>query len=250
MADVYHIQSGLDDGEWAEDGQFENGSFNILVASNNGGTSGFFRFRLDVPKGAEIQSASIGVIDQSSLGIVHGYVQLGYVDDAPQPMTANDLITMDKTATVAWSPIPTGFGIRHWSPDISALIQSVIDRSGWDVSQHVIVLIAWSSGSGFRRVRSYEYDPDDAAILQVEWRIPPPSVDATITTDLVLDATATAARGATEAVIGTDLVLDAAATAGVVEPLATLTADLVLDTAATAHSPAAGFAWVAPPENA
>lgn len=73
------------------------------------------------------------------------------------------------TASVDWNSIPAWntVGETHQSPDISSLIQEVIDRGGWSANNKIAFII---SGTGERTSEAYDGDvPSSAAALHVEY---------------------------------------------------------------------------------
>lgn len=58
-------------------------------------------------------------------------------------------------------------GVEQRSPDISAMIQEIVDRPGWKNGNSLIIIIA---GTGERVAESYNGDQAGAPLLHVEYR--------------------------------------------------------------------------------
>ncbi|UCD28897.1 MAG: hypothetical protein JSV03_17775 [Planctomycetota bacterium] len=74
------------------------------------------------------------------------------------------------SAAVAWSPAEWytvgEAGEDQRTPDISPIIQEIVDRTGW-LSGNALVIVV--SGSGTRTAVSYNGNPDSAPLLHLEW---------------------------------------------------------------------------------
>jgi hypothetical protein len=92
-------------------------------------------------------------------------------DDATEFSPASrDLSARSGTSTaVSWSPPPwtTGeSGPAQRTPDLSAVIQEIVDRPGWNSGNAIAVLI---TGSGQRHASAHDHDPALAPVLHVEY---------------------------------------------------------------------------------
>ena len=61
-------------------------------------------------------------------------------------------------------------GEKHLTPDLSALVQEVIDRPGWSSGHNMAFVI---SGSGERAAKSHDADAAGAPLLTVTFAFPP-----------------------------------------------------------------------------
>ena len=92
------------------------------------------------------------------------------IDDAPAFTSAlNDLSTRSLTGqSVTWDPVPTwDLDQTYRTPDLSAIVQEIIGRSGW-MSGNSMAFI-FNKGYGWRCSYSFDTDPSKAAILHIEW---------------------------------------------------------------------------------
>jgi len=94
-------------------------------------------------------------------------------DDAPAFSIWNGDLSSRATLpdAVSWSGIPIwdrsgAIGMAQRTPDLSGLLQAIVDRPGWQAGQAVAFLIR---GSGQRVADSYEGDPELAPRLIVEY---------------------------------------------------------------------------------
>ena len=71
------------------------------------------------------------------------------------------------SATVVWDEVaPWEAGQTYRTPDLSAIVQEIIDRNGWASGNSVAFVI---NGSGVRTAESFESRPADAPLLRVEY---------------------------------------------------------------------------------
>lgn len=77
------------------------------------------------------------------------------------------------TAKVTWDiPAWNAIDQQQSSPDLSALVQEVVDRPGWTANNSMVFIIF---GSGSRTAESYDGSPAEAARLFVVYDTAPPS---------------------------------------------------------------------------
>ncbi|MEN8183710.1 MAG: hypothetical protein ABFS46_14370, partial [Myxococcota bacterium] len=78
------------------------------------------------------------------------------------------------SASVAWSPPPWDLdgemGAAQRTPDLSPIIQEIVDRGDWSLGNSLALFI---SGSGWRSAESFDGEAELAPVLHV--RFPPPS---------------------------------------------------------------------------
>lgn len=130
---------------------------------------------ITIPQGATISSAYFQVdaftLDGTALTKIYGIDEDNTAtfdsDPTGRPLT---------TACVDWDPTPGSWTQGYWydSPDISAIIQEIVDRAGW-VSGNALGLKWADDGSATgaaNRAAGYSYDygvPADAPKLEVTW---------------------------------------------------------------------------------
>lgn len=134
-----------------------------------------------IPVGAVIQSASLTLVasGSDSAGTVRSKIRAVDADSATVP--ANDAAFHAPgytTAVVNWDAIPAWTnGTSYTSPDISTVIQEIVDRAGW-VSGNSIVLLwddldqrSTQSSGVVRRGQSYNNAPANAPVLTVGYTV-------------------------------------------------------------------------------
>ncbi len=129
---------------------------------------------LKVPAGALIQRAYLQfTVDETANESGTVFLQVEDTDDAltfgeaAGGISARPLLT----DTVTWSDIPEWLtagdaGEDQRSPDLSTLVQAIIDRPGWASGQAISFVL---SGTGKRTAESYDGTPAEAPMLVVEY---------------------------------------------------------------------------------
>lgn len=132
---------------------------------------------MTIPPGATITNAYIQFTTESTRsGTTNLAVHGEDTDDAPTfTSTAYDISNRTKTsAAVAWSNIPPWStsgeaGVNQQTPDISSIIQEIVDRAGWASGNSLAIII---TGSGTREAESYDGDAPAAPELVVTYTSP------------------------------------------------------------------------------
>ena len=133
---------------------------------------------VDVPSGATITNAYVQFTaeDQDS-GFTDLLIRAESTAMASQFIKSSfDLSTRDvTTAALSWQPVEWGTigeaSVDQRTPDVAALLQEVIDLSGWSNGNPVALII---TGSGVRSAESFNGDAAAAPLLHVEYTIGPP----------------------------------------------------------------------------
>jgi hypothetical protein len=86
------------------------------------------------------------------------------------------------TASVGWSPaawtVIGQAGLDQRTPNISAVIQEIVNRPGWVVGNSLVIII---DGTGHRTAEAFNGIPAAAPLLHVEWNTPPQNYAPNIT---------------------------------------------------------------------
>jgi len=94
------------------------------------------------------------------------------IDDAPAFSTSSfDITDRTKTsASVTWSNVPAWDTLdeKHQTPDLSAIIQEVVDRSGWSSGNDMVIIV---DGSGERTAEAYDGESANAPLLHFEYSV-------------------------------------------------------------------------------
>lgn len=170
------VSSDHDDAEEEEDGDIDLGSSDLELADegSNRQTIGIRFQDLGIPAGAVITSASIQfTVDETDDGSVNLAIRAQAADDAWQFSSAdNDITDRARTlASVAWAPGEWDSvgeaGSDQETPDLSALIQEVVSRPGWNPGSSIAFII---DGSGERTAESHDGSVSKAPLLRVTWQ--------------------------------------------------------------------------------
>ena len=89
-------------------------------------------------------------------------------DDAARfTWVAHDISNRPRTAaTVAWQPDAwTNVGAVHHTPDVSAILQEIVNRPSWSRDDVVFII----TGTGERTAEAWDGDSSKAPLLHVEW---------------------------------------------------------------------------------
>ena len=139
-------------------------------------TAGFRFSGLEVPPGADVLGAWLTFTSASDYTVsVTGLFSAEATDDAEpfsSARTPDDVAVTD--ASIAWS-VNEGWSYldRVSSPDIAAVLQSIVSRPGWQAGNDVNVVLRTTSTGGarvkHRRFFAYERSPVEAAELIVEF---------------------------------------------------------------------------------
>lgn len=167
-----------DDGTWSTSGGFPAG-INVTNTTNNVGFNGggtgsksFIRFpNTGIPKGVTISSAYMlwEIADQN---LATGKIYGNDIDNAVAPTTyeeAGALVTT--TAYTDLSGTMTYYTV-YQTPDISPIIQEIIDRAGWDSTYAIqfILIPSYSWIGAYYSFYAIDYNfGAKKAILHVDW---------------------------------------------------------------------------------
>jgi hypothetical protein len=138
---------------------------------------GGVRFQnVTVPMGAHVLDAHVEFTPLDSVNQVVTFKIVGEAADdaATFAETANNISGRPGTAnSVAWSPPGwTAGGSAESTPDLSAIVQEIVDRSGWSSGNALVLKIPVTGGSGSRNAVSYDGAPFSAPLLVIDYEDP------------------------------------------------------------------------------
>ena len=123
---------------------------------------------IDIPQGAIITNAYIQFQTDELDSKPTSLEIRGEADDNAQPFasTANNISSRPATiASVAWLPVAWNqvgeASLNQQTPDLSAILQEVVDRDGWVSGNSLVVMV---TGTGERTAESYDGVCDDRAL--------------------------------------------------------------------------------------
>lgn len=125
-----------------------------------------------IPQGATITAAYLEFqVDETDSVTTLVNISAQAADNAAEFSSTDYDLTSRATipASVAWDIPPwDAVGEVHQSPDLSPVIQAIVDRPGWVINNSQVLVI---SGSGTRTAVSYDDIPEAAPLLHVEYTI-------------------------------------------------------------------------------
>ena len=126
---------------------------------------------ISIPPGSSITEAYLDlVIDEVDSGVTDISFYGEASDNAAIFSTTDYDITNRSrtTAQVAWLNVPAWptVGATVTTPDLSAIVQEIVDRPGWGKGNAMVFM---ADATGLRVARTYEDTPTDAAILRVSY---------------------------------------------------------------------------------
>ncbi|MCB1755068.1 MAG: VWA domain-containing protein [Gammaproteobacteria bacterium] len=134
------------------------------------------RFRdLKIPHGATVTNAKLTFeIDEEKTGSTSLYIE-GEANPDPANFSnvRYNLSNRTKTsARVDWNALPElGVNEKLVSPDISTVIQEIVDNPGWSTGNNMVLLLSRKSGTDTRTVEAYDGEPTEAATLTVSYHV-------------------------------------------------------------------------------
>lgn len=173
------IATGVDDGWISIDNPFyDNNDSEMHVGHNPSGwdLSCWMRFaNVQVPPGATIKKAFLQVTAGGDRGAtvntrIYGNDVANAV--APTDLTEYSALALT-TAFTTWDGVsvqyPFGGGQPITSPDISAVIQEIVDLSGWAKGNALQLIWKKNGGNQYYSVWQYDRSASKAAILVIEY---------------------------------------------------------------------------------
>ncbi|NNC94369.1 MAG: hypothetical protein HKN92_02325, partial [Chitinophagales bacterium] len=138
------------------------------------------RFKgLNIPQGVTITNAYIEFVAKFSKSNTTNLVFNGEdIDDASAFSTStNDISSRTLTSSsVNWNNVPAWTqGVNYVSPDLSAIVQEIVNRSGWNSGNDLAIIV---DGTGQRPAESYDYDHNDAPLLVIEYSVTTPAISS------------------------------------------------------------------------
>lgn len=136
---------------------------------------------LSIPPGAIIWNASLEFeIDVQQSATTNLLIWGQNIDSAPifpsaQETTSNLSLRARTSTAISWLNVPNNaVDTSLYSPNISAVIQEIINRPGWSTNNAIVFLI---NGSGVKETESYDGEAAAAVILTVNYTTASGSTD-------------------------------------------------------------------------
>ncbi|WP_372880299.1 hypothetical protein [Psychromonas sp.] len=166
------ISQSSDDAEERSGGSMDLSSSDLELVFDDSNQEVGMRFQnIGIPQAAIITNAYIEfAADETNSVTTNLELFAQDTDNAPTfSSSSNNISNRIKTsASVQWNDIPAWSSVseKHRSPDISTIIQEVIDRGGWLSGNSIAIIVA---GSGERTAEAYDGESQNAALLVIEY---------------------------------------------------------------------------------
>ena len=170
------IASGSDDAyERGSDGNIN--LYGSRVINNSNQSTSITRWQIpDIPQGATITSAEIEIYVDASYDDPDVTLTGDDTDNSAQPTSTNyDISDRTKTtASVVWNAINVVAGSDDWFtlPDISAIVQEIVDRPGWSPNNYLSII--WTRNASQVRFYSYNTSTSLSARLNITYEADSP----------------------------------------------------------------------------
>jgi len=186
------IATGVDDAEEAATGKVSLTSTDTELVFDKDNQKVGLRFtNMTIPNGATITRAYLQFrADEKQSEATNLIIQGQAADNAAAfTTTTTNVSSRPRTAaSISWSPPAwnlvgeTGAGQR--TPDLSPVIQQIVNRSGWGSGNALVLII---TGTGHRTAEAFEGSAADAALLHIEYSVggaSPSSMEAASSDDI------------------------------------------------------------------
>lgn len=168
---IRQVSTGNDDAEeYVSNGSVNLGSSDLEMVQESETQLVGMRFQdVDIAQGATILNARLEfVADETDSGGTTLTIRGEDIDDASIFSNTNHNISSRTTTTASRSWSPEAWNTTNatfFSPDITSIVQEIVDRDGWRSGNSMAFVI---SGSGKRVADSYDGNPSGAPRLRVQ----------------------------------------------------------------------------------
>jgi hypothetical protein len=147
----------------------------IREGASNNQEVGLRFLGITVPQGAKITNAYIEFEADEADTETTNLLFWGQDSDDTTTFTSTDNDITDRpktTASAAWNDAPEWvIDTRYQTPDLSAVIQEIVDRTGWTSGNSMVVIV---NGSGQRVADSYDKSGAYPALLHIDYSVVDP----------------------------------------------------------------------------
>ena len=172
-----------DDCQWWYESEESNyfGSADLAISLMGAGSSISVRFpSVTIPPGATITSAHVSFIaSESIIGDDFATCYLNDADDAVAPTTIGEARALVKTSGVSWTVPYVTEDTAFDTPDLTGILQDVIDRAGWESGNAVQIIVDLDTMGSGRNIWAIDGSSGQyPAELHVTWDDPPSPASA------------------------------------------------------------------------
>ena len=172
------ISASSDDAEERSSGSINLKSSDLeLFREKSDQTVGLRFKKMGIPQGVLIINAFVQFMVDEANSEPTSFTIQGQAADNPAAFSKSrfNISTRPRTtAEVTWSPVEWTTigqaGDDQQTPDISSVIQEIVDRPGWKSGNSIVLVL---TGSGKRVAESYDTSPSKAPVLTVEYNTSP-----------------------------------------------------------------------------
>lgn len=188
---VAEITQGADDG-YDKSTSFSTSEFIVAAGFLFDAQRTYLRFAVAVPQGATITGATLTAHEAALSNTADTIIRAEAADDPAAPTSSADMAARTRTtATTVWNLTSASGTIV--SPDLSEVIQEVVDRPGW-ASGNALLLI-WepptATGPDFHRIVVSSIEGGSPASLSVDYTTGPVAQDESGGAGMAVTVTAT-----------------------------------------------------------
>ena len=166
------ISQSSDDAEEQSSGLMSLTSSDLEMVYDRSNQVVGMRFQnIEIPQAAIITNAYIEFETDEANSVTTNLEFFAQDTDNAQTFSKSsyDISSRVKTsASVQWNNVPVWNSVseKHRSPDISRVIQQVVDRLGWLSGNSIVIIV---TGSGERTAEAYDGESQNAALLVIEY---------------------------------------------------------------------------------
>ncbi|MFP5383370.1 MAG: pilus assembly protein [Gammaproteobacteria bacterium] len=158
---VYDVSTMSDDVYEQADGKIINAD--KFVGASSSSTAGLRFGLVDIPPGAVIEDARLEVIAHQTT-TAHPLQVQAIAEPLARPFSSKVSSLTQRSrhaAVVDWAPAGWAAGNRYTSPDLSVLVQQVIDSPGWEYDGALALVVRGTTATELR-IRAWERTSDDS----------------------------------------------------------------------------------------
>lgn len=168
----YQVEASTDDAVETAAGAVNVTGAGAPIATKAQVDWGGARFlNVQIPRSATIVSATLTCVDTVASRVIDATIYCEAADNATTFSTAtNNISSRTRTSnSVAWDVASTSVS-GNVSPDFSASVQEVVNRSGWTVGNAITIILSIDT-NGTSISRSFNANPAKAAILSITYSV-------------------------------------------------------------------------------
>ena len=169
------VSASTDDAEEHQTGTMESltSSDLELIQESDDQVVGMRFLNLGIPQGANVTNAYIEFTVDETDTVATNLTFRAQAADNPATFssTSSDITSRPTTGSVAWNSVPSwsSVGATFQTPDLSSVVQEVVDRAGWGSGNALVMIV---TGTGKRVAESYDGSSANAPLLHVEYDLP------------------------------------------------------------------------------